>query len=161
MAHPLIARRLVFPLQEHLLKRPTFAYLEALEQSQWLCREELERLQSRKLAALLRIAVQHSPWHAERIGAAGLDVAANDAEITLEELRRVPTMTKQDARANVDRIHWSGVPGGSFPYTTGGSSGEPLQFYVSGWRQVASGHVCGGASILAIGKSIFGAPRWN
>ncbi|HEY9530979.1 MAG TPA: phenylacetate--CoA ligase family protein [Burkholderiales bacterium] len=137
MAHPLIARRLVFPLQEHLLKRPTFAYLEALEQSQWLCREELERLQSRKLAALLRIAVQHSPWHAERIGAAGLDVAANDAEITLEELRRVPTMTKQDARANVDRIHWSGVPGGSFPYTTGGSSGEPLQFYFGRWRQAS------------------------
>lgn len=128
-----VSRRLVYPLQERLLKRPTFPYLESLERTQWLSRAELERLQERKLAALLRTAAQHSPWHAERIAAAGVDPSS----CTLEDLRRLPTMTKQEARANGARMRWTGVPGGAFPYNTGGSSGEPLAFYFGRWRQAS------------------------
>jgi phenylacetate-coenzyme A ligase PaaK-like adenylate-forming protein len=117
------------------MKRPTFAYLESLERSQWLSREELERLQAEKLSALLRVAAQYSPWHAERIRTAGLDIA-KDA-VSLADLRRLPTMTKRDARDNVDRIRWAGVPGGVFRYNTGGSSGEPLIFYYGRWRQAS------------------------
>ena len=90
-----------------------------------------------KLKALLQIAAAHSPWHAERIRAAGLDVSDGGAELTLADLRRLPTMTKQDARANVERIRWLGVPGGAFRYNTGGSSGEPLIFYFGRWRQAS------------------------
>jgi phenylacetate-CoA ligase len=129
----LLSRRVVYPLQERLLKRPTFPYLDSLERSQWLSRDEVEDLQSEKLSALLRIAADHCPWHAERIAAAGIDVR----DCTLTDLRRLPTMTKQDARANVGRIRWSGVPGGAFPYNTGGSSGEPLMFYFGRWRQAS------------------------
>ena len=117
------------------MKRPTFAYLESLERSQWLSREEVERLQTEKLNALLRVAAQHSPWHAERMRAAGLDISRGD--VSLGDLRRLPTMTKRDARANVERIRWAGVPGGAFRYNTGGSSGEPLQFYYGRWRQAS------------------------
>ena len=46
-------------------------------------------------------------------------------------------MTKQDARENVDRIVWPRVPGGAFPYNTGGSSGEPLLFYYGRRRQAS------------------------
>jgi phenylacetate-CoA ligase len=130
-----VSRRLVYPLQERLLKRPTFAYLESLECSQWLSRAELERLQLAKLNSLLRLAALHCPWHGERIRAAGLD-RPEPCE-TLEDLRRLPTMTKQDARANVERMRWSGVPGGAFRYNTGGSSGEPLVFYFGRWRQAS------------------------
>ena len=135
--HPALAGRVVYPLHERLMKRPTFAYLESLERSQWLTRAEVERLQMDKLKALLRTAVQHSPWHAERIRAAGLDVSDPRVALTLDDLRRLPTMTKQDARANVERIHWPGVPGGSFRYNTGGSSGEPLLFYYGRRRQAS------------------------
>ncbi len=117
------------------MKRPTFAYLESLERTQWLSREELERLQTEKLNALLRVAVQHSPWHAERIRAAGLDISRGG--VSLGDLRRLPTMTKRDARENVARIRWAGVPGGGFEYNTGGSSGEPLIFYYGRWRQAS------------------------
>ncbi|HEY5308496.1 MAG TPA: phenylacetate--CoA ligase family protein, partial [Casimicrobiaceae bacterium] len=65
----------MYPLQERLMKRPTFDYVESLERTQWLTRGEVERLQMEKLRALLRIAVKHSPWHAERIGVAGLDLS--------------------------------------------------------------------------------------
>ena len=119
------------------MQRPTFSYLERLERSQWLTRAELERLQMEKLKVLLRTAAQHSPWHAGRIAAAGLDVAEGSAGLTFDDLRRLPTMTKQDARANVDRIHWPRVPGGAFGYNTGGSSGEPLHFYFGRRRQAS------------------------
>jgi len=119
------------------MKRPTFDYVESLERTQWLTRGEIERLQMEKLRALLRIAVKHSPWHAERIGAAGLELSGEHSELTVEDLRRLPVMTKQDARANVERIRWADVPGGTHPYNTGGSSGEPLLFYFGRWRQAS------------------------
>jgi len=133
VTNALLSRRVVYPLQERLLKRPTFSYLESLERSQWLSREGIESLQAEKLAVLLRIASDHSPWHAERIASAGIDVA----DCNPEDLRRLPTMTKEDARENVDRIRWTGVPGGAFRYNTGGSSGEPLIFHFGRWRQAS------------------------
>ena len=137
MPHPILSRRIVYPLHEHLMRRPTFNYLERLERSQWLTRAELERLQMQKLRVLLQTAALHSPWHAERIGAAGLDFRESAADLSLDDLRRLPTMTKHDARANVDRICWPGVPGGAFRYNTGGSSGEPLLFYYGRQRQAS------------------------
>ena len=133
---PWFARRIVYPLQERLLRRPTFQYLNSLERTQWLGRSELETLQARKLAALLRDAAEHSPWHAERIRAAGLRLA-DGATVAMEELRRLPRMTREEARENVDRIRWTGVPGGAARYNTGGSSGEPLIFYFGRWRQAS------------------------
>lgn len=134
---PWLSRRVVYPLHERLLKRPTFAYLESLEQSQWLSRAALERMQMQKLTELLRTAARHSPWHAERIRAASLDIGEACAPLTPDDLRRLPLMTKQDARANVDRIRWAGAPGGAARYTTGGSSGEPLIFYFGRRRQAS------------------------
>ncbi len=128
-----VSRHVVYPLQERLLNRPTFPYLESLERSQWLARAEIEALQAEKLAALLRIASDHCPWHAERIAAAGIDVS----DCSLADLRRLPTMTKEDARAHGDRIRWPGVPGGTFRYNTGGSGGEPLIFQFGRWRQAS------------------------
>src|SRR5271167_3082781 len=102
MLHPWLSRRVVYPLHERLLQRPTFAYLESLEQTQWLSRTALEELQLHKLTALLKSAARHSPWHAERIHAAGLDLAPGCGPVTLDDFRRLPVMTKDDARANVD-----------------------------------------------------------
>ena len=136
MPSPWFSRRIVYPLQERLLQRPTFAYLESLEHSQWLDRADVEALQSRKLGSLLRTAAAHSPWHAERIRAAGIDLA-DDAPVTLDDLPKLPPMTRQEARENVDRIRWSGAPGGIARYTTGGSSGEPLIFYFGRSRQAS------------------------
>ncbi len=56
----LLARRVIYPLQERVFKRPTFAYLAELEQSQWLSRTEVEALQLEKLRRLFRVAHAHS-----------------------------------------------------------------------------------------------------
>jgi phenylacetate-CoA ligase len=134
---PWISRRIVYPLQERAVGRPTFRYLQELEQSQWLSRPELESLQAHKLNRLLVTALEHSPWHSQRIQLAGLERQAQEGQVSLQDLARLPVMGKCDARENLDRIVWEKVPGGAFRYTTGGSSGEPLIFYFGRSRQAA------------------------
>jgi len=134
---PALSKKLVYPLQEFLVRRPTFNYLNTLEQSQWYSRSEIEALQLRKLTDLFRVALAHSPWHAHRIRAAGIELKGQGESVTLEDLRRVPLMTKDDATENVRSIVWPGVPGGAYKYNTGGSSGQPLIFYFGRWRQAS------------------------
>jgi len=129
-----LSRYVVYPLQERFCHRPTFSYLAELEASQWLSRAEIERLQLDRLRALLNNAHAHSPWHRDRMDAAGL---RPDEVNDLTALRRLPTMDKADAAANRDTIVWKGVPGGVFLYNTGGSSGQPLIFYFGRARQAA------------------------
>jgi phenylacetate-CoA ligase len=131
-----IARDIVYRLQEAISHRPTFSYVAELEKSQWLSRSDLEALQLAKLERLLANALEHSPWHAERIRAAGLDPSENGG-LTLADLRRLPTMNKQDASANRERLVWRGVPGGVFKYNTGGSSGATLIFFFGRERQAS------------------------
>jgi phenylacetate-CoA ligase len=120
-----------------MLGRPTLRYLDELDRSQWSTREDLERLQAEKLGRLLRVALEHSPWHSARIRAAGIDDRVREGAVDLHDLRRLPTMTRQDAREHVDEIRWPGAPGGAFRYNTGGSSGQPLIFYFGRWRQAS------------------------
>ncbi len=118
------------------MHRPTFPYLDNLEHSQWLSREEIEKLQMVKLGELLGLALEHSPWHAKRIREAGIELGSG-VPLTMDDLQRLPVMNKADAMENVDHIAWRGVPGGAFKYNTGGSSGQPLIFYYGRWRQAS------------------------
>ena len=137
MMLPALSKNIVYPLQEFLVRRPTFHYLKTLEESQWYSRPKMEELQLRKLTELFRVALAHSPWHAHRIRAAGIELEGGGGSVTFEDLRRVPVMTKADATENVDSIVWSGVPGGAYKYNTGGSSGQPLIFYFGRLRQAS------------------------
>lgn len=129
--------RAFYRAQEQVLGRPTFAMLADLERSQWESRDAIEALQTTRLNGLLRTALWHSPWHAARIRASGLEAAAVAGGVRLADLQRLPTMSKRDARENVERILWREVPGGLHKYTTGGSSGEPLIFYFGRSRQAS------------------------
>jgi len=130
---PFLSRKLIYPLQESLLNRPTFPYLRSLETTQWLSRTELEDLQLQKLQKLLLSAQQHSSWHAERIASSGMDIKA----LSFEELKKLPTMTREDVQQHGHDMVWKDVPGGTFRYTTGGSSGSPLIFNFGRSRQAS------------------------
>ena len=129
-----LARHLIYPLHERLMKRPTFSYLAELEHSQWLSRSGIQKLQEQKLANLLAAAYEHCPWHRARIDTAGIDPGAS---VSLEALRLLPAMDKQDAITHGDELVWHDVPGGAFKYNTGGSSGQPLIFYYGRRRQAS------------------------
>jgi phenylacetate-CoA ligase len=129
-----LAGGVIYPLQERALRRPTFAYLAELERSQHLSRAGVEALQGAKLGLLLRNAHAHSPWHRRRMDEAGLDPRRLSS---VADLRRLPTMTKQEAASHRDVIAWPAVPGGAFRYNTGGSSGQPLTFFFGRQRQAS------------------------
>ncbi len=118
------------------MHRPTFAYLKQLEQSQWLSREEIEKLQMQKLKQLLITARDHCPWHRNNIEQASLDLGAG-SELTFEDLRKLPLLDKKTAQEHGTEMVWHGVPGGAHLYNTGGSSGSPLIFYFGRWRQAS------------------------
>ena len=129
--------RSVYRAQEAAMHRPTFSMLAELERTQWRSREGIEAYQTQRLNQLLASALAHSPWHADHLRAAGLDAAARAGAVTLDDLQRLPTMNKRDARDNVEKLAWREAPGGVFKYTTGGSSGEPLIFYFGRERQAS------------------------
>ncbi len=137
MTVPAWFARSVYRAQEAAMHRPTFAMLAEIERTQWLSRESVEAYQARRLNTLLASALTHSPWHAARLQEAGLDAAVTAGAVRLADLASLPTMNKRDARDHVERLVWRGVPGGVFPYTTGGSSGEPLIFYFGRERQAS------------------------
>ena len=137
MSVPAWFARSVFRAQEAAMRRPTLALLAELERTQWLSRDALRAYQTRRLNELLQGALAHSPWHAARLQAAGMADTVRNGGVTLAHLARLPTMDKRDARDNVEQLVWRDVPGGVFPYTTGGSSGEPLIFHFGRERQAA------------------------
>ena len=134
MIRPLLARRLIYPVHERLMKRPTFEYLAELEDTQWLTRSGIESLQEQKLTKLLQSAHTHSPWYRDRVRAAAIDTKR---QVSLEDLRRLPVMDKQDVITHGEQMVWHDVPGGAFKYNTGGSSGQPLIFYYGRRRQAS------------------------
>jgi phenylacetate-CoA ligase len=131
--NPLISRQLIYPLQEKLVNRPTFSYLDDLEKTQWVSRFDIEELQLQKLKALLESAKQNNPWHAERIK----NSTINFENFTLDELKKLPTMTRLDIQQHGNEMAWHNAPGGCFRYTTGGSSGQPLIFHFGRSRQAS------------------------
>ncbi len=137
MSVPAWFARSVFRLQEAAMHRPTFSVLEELERTQWLSRDDMLDYQTGHLNVLLQTALAHSPWHAARLHAAGLVETVRAGAVLPSDLSRLPTMDKRDARENAGQLVWRDVPGGVFPYTTGGSSGEPLIFHFGRARQAA------------------------
>ena len=104
MSIPAWFARGVFRMQEAAMHRPTFAMLAELERTQWLSRDGVEALQARRLNRLLAAALAHSPWHAGRLREAGLEAKIRAGSVALDDLACLPTMSKRDARENVDAM---------------------------------------------------------
>lgn len=129
---PIVAGRVIYPLHERLLRRPTFAFARELERSQWLSPDDIRALQRRKLRALLRHARQNVPFYRRRFDDAGID---GDGDDPMKILQRLPLLDKTGIRASLGDMLWHQAPGGLFQTSTGGSTGEPLILYVDRRRQ--------------------------
>ena len=132
---PQLARHLFWPLTERLCQRDTMARLGRLSQTDHASAEQLREAQVRKLRRILQVASEHCPFYAQRIRNAGLD--PNDPDVTLDDLPRLPTLTRDDVRDHARDMIWPGYPGGPIDYNTGGSTGEPLKFCFDRARQAA------------------------
>ncbi len=116
----------LFPLHERLKGHASVACRRGLEASQWWSRERLQSYQLGRLRAFIEHLARRVPYYRETFEQRGL--CAHDVR-TLADLARFPLLTKADIRANVDRLKAEGA-GPLKRYNTGGSSGEPLIFFM-------------------------------
>lgn len=118
---------LLFPLQELLKGHDSVGIRRQLERSQWWSGDEIRDLQRQRLQRLLRAAQQHVPYYRDLF--ARLQIDPNQID-RLQDLQKLPLLSKSDIRANLQGLVADNAKGLS-RFNTGGSSGEPLIFYIS------------------------------
>jgi phenylacetate-CoA ligase len=117
---------LLFPLHEHLKHHDSVTVRKQLEATQWWPPERLKELQLSRLRQLLAHAAAHVPYYQKLFQAAGF----KPAEVgTLADLARLPLLDKSVIRIHTDMLK-SEQAQGLARFNTGGSSGEPLIFYI-------------------------------
>ena len=116
----------LFPLHERLKGHTSVAIRRALEQSQWLDAPALQALQLRRLNALLADVGRSVPYWRQWFAQQGIEPGGFK---DLGELRRLPLLDKAVIRANTEALK-SETAQGLARFNTGGSSGEPLIFFI-------------------------------
>jgi phenylacetate-CoA ligase len=125
------------PVWERFVKRrPTVSYLDAIERTQWLPPDEIERVQFASLQRLLRHAQANIPYYRELFAGVGLD--ARDVRCR-EDMRFIPLLTKDIIRERHDDLVDPARRGTNLQKGTSGSTGVPLRFEYcadsSAWRE--------------------------
>ena len=121
-----VAADLLFPLHERLKGHTSVAVRKSLEESQWWPAGRLEELQLSRLRRLLQRAEQEVPYYREVFAKQGFSAGQLR---DLEELQQLPFLTKSLIRAHSDDLR-SAQASCLERFNTGGSSGEPLVFYI-------------------------------
>lgn len=118
-----IAKAVRTGLIDRYYRRQVPEIKNALEKSQWLSREELERLQFAKLQKILEHAYRVIPFYSEKFRNAGL---TPDDLKTLEDLSKFPPLSKEELRTNFDRISYR-EKGCKYTLThSSGTMGKPI-----------------------------------
>lgn len=125
--HPLIIEKILFPFHERLFGRKTFVFLKELERSQWLDEKELAEYQLSKLKKLLCHCSQNVVYYRRLFAAGGfVPEKLND----LNQFSRLPVLDKKTIRENFNELKAQNFGNRLVKMSTGGSSGEPLMFWV-------------------------------
>lgn len=116
----------IFPLQERLKRHDTVGVRQALERSQWWSAQRLREHQNERLRALLIEAGRAVPYYRDLFGRIGFDPKQVRS---VEDLRLLPFLDKAAIRAHTEALkHPEAV--GLARFNTGGSSGQPLVFFI-------------------------------
>jgi phenylacetate-CoA ligase len=122
-------RRLVssvlFPIHELVKGHDTFRIRWSLERSQWWTAEQLELHQVRRLRSLLIRAGKEVPYYQRLFDDLRFEPEAVNE---LSDVRVLPFLTKDLIRKNLEDLKAKGAR--LSPFNTGGSTGEPLQFFI-------------------------------
>ena len=124
--HTALVANILFPLQEKLKKHDTVAIRQAMDDSQWWPAEKLEALRLERLRALLTKVGKHVPYYRDCFKNLGFDPQKIEC---LTDLQKLPFLTKAVIRAEGERMK-SDIAQGLARFNTGGSSGEPLIFFI-------------------------------
>lgn len=121
---------LIFPLQERLKQHTTLRVRREMEASQYWPLERLEAMRVERLRGLLAHAAQHVPYYRALFDRLGFKP---DSVTGISDLQRLPFLTKVEIRAHTEAMK-SDTAQGLARFNTGGSSGEPLVFFIGKQR---------------------------
>ena len=103
-------------------------YLDELERTQWLPEDELRDLQLNRLQRLLMHAHENVPYYRQlyrRLGIHPHDIKC------LEDFQALPVLTREAVQQNLESMVAENAARRALLLdSTGGSTGEPMQFYV-------------------------------
>jgi phenylacetate-CoA ligase len=125
-AYTSFVANVLFPLHERVKGHTTLAVRKALEESQWWSPERLQKLQTDRLRELLRHAGAQVPYYRDLFAKERFDPAS---VTSVADVARIPLLSKALIRAKCKAL-FSDEAKGLVRMNTGGSSGEPLIFYV-------------------------------
>ncbi len=125
MIYTRLVSSVLFPLHELAKGHVTLRIRRSLERSEWWSGEMLERLRVERLRSLLSRAGKRVPYYRKLFDELRFDP---EAVGSLSELSRLPFLTKDVIRKNLEELKAKGAR--LSPYNTGGSTGEPLQFFI-------------------------------
>ena len=121
-----VCSRALFPLHERLKGHASVSMRERLELSQWWPREAIESDRVARLRHFLADAGTRVPYYRELFSQNGFDPHGVES---VADLARLPLLGKPEIRAHAERLKAEGHDPLS-RYNTGGSSGEPLIFFI-------------------------------
>jgi phenylacetate-CoA ligase len=116
----------LFPLHERLKGHRSLSVRRRLERQERWSPERLEAWRVERLKSFLAAIGRDVPFFNAQFASIGFDLARIGA---VADLQRLPRMDKSTIRAAGDALKATGAIGLK-SYNTGGSSGEPLRFFI-------------------------------
>ncbi len=121
---------LLFPLHERMKKHTTVQAFRTMMQNQWLGPGALKVYQNKELRAFIGSISRNVPYYSRLFREKGIDPASIQSK---EDLVKLPFLTKSIIRAHCDELKTT-APHRLSQFNTGGSSGEPLIFFIGNHR---------------------------
>jgi len=115
-----------FPLQERLKGHDSVKWRRNLEQSQWWSAEKIAQLQLKNLKRFLLKIEDNVPYYRELFSVLGFDP---NKISSVTDLDKLPFLTKELIRSNTDLLKCERARDLT-KSNTGGSSGQPLIFFL-------------------------------
>lgn len=122
----MMIRKLIYKLGVLIINKKVFEHYKFLMNSQHWDREELQKYQYRKLKEILHYAYNNSEYYRNKY------IQNNfhpDQISSLDDLRKIPVITKQEVLNNPKKIQVRDFPEKLVYSKTSGTTGRPFVFY--------------------------------
>lgn len=121
-----LVSRYLFRLHEWLKGHQTYRMLARLEQQQWLSADAVAKVQQQRLLQFMQQVVANNAYYRQLFADLGLTAADIQSS---QDLAKLPFLTKTVIKQQREPLKTKGL-GPFIQYNTGGSSGEPLVFFM-------------------------------
>jgi len=129
MLFPFIRRKIFYPFYYLVSGSPRIRYWKKLEESQYLSGEILAKRQWAKLKSIINYSYKKTIFYKNHFDNAGFHPADLKSPA---DIKKIPVLTKEQIRENFNHMISAGFNKKVLlKIKTGGSTGKPLDFYIS------------------------------